>query len=1079
MNIHLTKKKKKLFPQYLILLGLTSLLILNSLESVYFQPQTSEFPQSHNKGTDIQYNVPITSDSSVENIIFQDLPNTDLLDNTEIINNFYNYLEDDTIIYDRPPSIIATYFIVSMLASIDPTLLLPKTDKILDFLVTRFNPATEKFEENVNYTYYNQLYNDGKDLLLAPYTPEITHEMALVVLAKCNKLSTFSSAQITNWITEIWSHQNIDGGFGTLYSPNSTLLETYYAIESLLALNNLNPDVFPSIQKNAIQSFIASRQRTGDWATVGIGAFGEYSEDLMLGWEFFYASWLALNSIEMIEGDVSTVKDDFISFLLDSNLNNPSTHCFYGQWNDKASPDIITYYGTAILGDCIRIVEAEPQFPDIYNAQSTLISANLIENTGLDLEYNYFYWASDVPGDDLFSQFLIVKYLTNLEVWNLVDDQEFLNYYLSFLTEIGGGTYISNIWNSSKGDYLKFNALKYSGINESQVYDIIMSRKFATYFGDLRNISSNPQDQSYKMLLHWNEWAYYPIATNYFSLQLLEEYDLLDDFSTEVGSEYTDFIWWIHGKLTPEGYFSNSPEYMVSGNLESTYYALESQKILLDYDPTLDILDYYTLQERNSVLLYCEQFIEEDSNFWFVNCSDSLENHQLGRFQSLKYVVSIEEILGGNGVDYAKLEQYLVLVYETQWDTLKVQEKSDMLYLLDKIASSYSSLSEKISHEQIRTQILYIISQDHYPENEVDFIAPLLKDSTVMVYMEIPANLIIDESYTYLAQFSSVASLISVENISISDYNNNFNNWYSWGSMVGCEVIPRFHESTPYSWDVFLEFGYRGNNYSYPFSVDLSIPFSSNVETNYVGSYIITSLSVESPDSLISVLEPELFVYDFDSNLVGHYHMSNMTTIPGLEEISFECEIVEQLHDTFNYTLIWEFNYDFLDNISIEFTYIENIPPTLYHENATITGIMALDQNLYQYNFSITYSDPESNPPEYVRVILNDTSYLMEYQTGDYKTGAKFGCDMYLEVGTYTYYFIASDGRNVILLPETDQFYLSVTDLSDLEGEPASTKIGNYIIETILSLGSVGAGVSGVIFKNKQKIYQKILSTHV
>ncbi|QEE16326.2 hypothetical protein DSAG12_02156 [Promethearchaeum syntrophicum] len=1043
----------------------------NLAGSEYNLLESSEPNYPYNSTENDILKFPLPSDVTGENIIFQSLPNPDLLDNSEIITDFYEYLENDNIIYDRPPSIIATYYVVSTLYDIDPSRLALHADKILDYLTSHYNAQTEVFEENINYTYYNEGYPDGRELLLAPYTPEITHEMALVVLKKCDRLAAFSGGQVSNWISGIWGTQNVDGGFGSLYSPNSTLLETYYSVEALLALNDFDATIFSVFQKNVIGNFIASRQRSLEILPFGNGAFSEYSEDVIVGWEFFYASWLALNTIEMIEGDFSGVKDNFINFVLDNGLNNPSTHCFYSQWNDKASPDIITYYGTAILGDCIRILEAEAQFPDIYNCQNTLISANLLDQTRLDREYNYFYWASDVPGDDLFSQFLIVNYLTNIGVWNLVDESKYIDYYDSFLTEKGGGTYISNIWNSAKGDYLKFKSLKYAGINESQIFDLVMSRQFATYFGDLRNISTNVQDQSYKIMRNWNEWTYYPIATNYFSLSLLNEFGLLENFAAAAGADYDDFIWWIHGKLTSEGFFSNSPEEMVCGNLESTFYALQSQQFLLNYDVLNDLYDYYTLPEISSILSYCEQFIMEDGDYWYVNCSESIENKNIGRFQALKYVVSIEEILGGNGINAEKLKNYLVFAFENEWDACSIQEKTELLVLMDKMECSYVDLISETSHVQIRDLIQYIITQDHYPEDDVKFVSQLLKDGHIKVYMDIPPNQILGESYTYLAQFSSISSVISVDNLSIRGYDTDFTNWASLGSMAACEVMPQFDEFDPYSWGISFDFTFRETNYSYPFSVDVSIPFFRNAEIISNGDTVASQLSVECPESLASKVIPELYLYDDEANFIAFYQVGAMAVDHQQEVINWNCDISDHLHQNQNYTLVWDFNFDFLENISTRFLFLGDTPPILHSE--TLSNV----EN--HFEFLISYSDNQENSAEYVNLTINGATYSMHALNGNDAKNKIFKYDLDLDIGNYTYHFSTSDGKYYLKYPETGFFYVNVLDLSEIVPEKKATKIGNYIIETILSLGSVGAGVSGIIFKNKQKIYQKILSTHI
>ena len=103
----------------------------------------------------------------------------------------------------------------------------------------------------------------------------------------------------------------------------------------------------------------------------------------------------------------------------------------------------------------------------------------------------------------------------------------------------------------------------------------------------------------------------------------------------------------------------------------------------------------------------------------------------------------------------------------------------------------------------------------------------------------------------------------------------------------------------------------------------------------------------------------------------------------------------------------------------------------------------------------------------------------MSYQYGSYQSGAVFKCDVYLEVGNYKYYFLTIDETYPIKYPQIDFFYLNVVDLSNIVLEKESTKIGNYIIEGLLSLGSVGTGISGFIFRNKQKIIKNMLSKTV
>ncbi|NVM56013.1 MAG: hypothetical protein HWN66_20110, partial [Candidatus Helarchaeota archaeon] len=83
------------------------------------------------------------------------------------------------------------------------------------------------------------------------------------------------------------------------------------------------------------------------------------------------------------------------------------------------------------------------------------------------------------------------------------------------------------------------------------------------------------------------------------------------------------------------------------------------------------------------------------------------------------------------------------------------------------------------------------------------------------------------------------------------------------------------------------------------------------------------------------------------------------------------------------------------------------------------------DQNT-QFNFSILYTDKENDPPKYLYILINGTSYPMEKKDpsdSNYTDGCMYQYFIYLRPGNYRYSFDCSDG---ILINQTKNFDLLV-----------------------------------------------------
>jgi len=102
-------------------------------------------------------------------------------------------------------------------------------------------------------------------------------------------------------------------------------------------------------------------------------------------------------------------------------------------------------------------------------------------------------------------------------------------------------------------------------------------------------------------------------------------------------------------------------------------------------------------------------------------------------------------------------------------------------------------------------------------------------------------------------------------------------------------------------------------------------------------------------------------------------------------------------------------------------TYINVNPPTL------LNGIVIppSGNNYTDYRFQVDYKDADNNPPTYVKVTINETSYLMTPQNPtdrDYINGATYIYETKLSAGQHKYQYNASDGINFASIPSNGSY---------------------------------------------------------
>jgi len=419
----------------------------------------ADFSTEINPHLDIQTDLPLgvvptsQADRTVP-VIYTDLPQVDARDNHLEFNLVGETLASSDFMDRKQTSIPATYFSAMTLYNMGDPAFTTMIPELIDYLMGNYNPISLRFIDVINYTYYEN--NEGIELLHAPYSPEISHYMAIILLARCEELQNqFSVEDLDAFKLGIWNTQNADGGFGTLHNPNSTLLETYFSVYALAAIANFVPGYLFPMQILALQQFLRECQ-TNDFFT---GPFNEFNSGENFGWTTFLASWLALNTLELIGGDPSVYRGDFVSFWQSYELYNAETHCFYGSFNERIQPDIIYFYGTAIVGDCIRILEVENEFPDLPQADNVLLNGTHYNQNQILSGPNYFKITSSIPIDDLWIQFLVTHYLSNRGKIDLLKDENdnyrgLSDFMLSHFTD-GGASALSQWETSSKFDSIK------------------------------------------------------------------------------------------------------------------------------------------------------------------------------------------------------------------------------------------------------------------------------------------------------------------------------------------------------------------------------------------------------------------------------------------------------------------------------------------------------------------------------------------------------------------------------------------------------------------------------------------------
>ncbi len=115
---------------------------------------------------------------------------------------------------------------------------------------------------------------------------------------------------------------------------------------------------------------------------------------------------------------------------------------------------------------------------------------------------------------------------------------------------------------------------------------------------------------------------------------------------------------------------------------------------------------------------------------------------------------------------------------------------------------------------------------------------------------------------------------------------------------------------------------------------------------------------------------------------------------------------------------------------------VVNTPPLLSFSVTPGFGNDGVEPNLTYGStttvFSAVYTDSEDAMPQYMRVVVNGTSYDMADGGGDIKQGKVFSYSVPIHTfskGIYAYHFEASDGVNAVRFPQTGELQFEVKNV--------------------------------------------------
>ncbi len=243
------------------------------------------------------------------------------------------------------------------------------------------------------------------------------------------------------------------------------------------------------------------------------------------------------------------------------------------------------YVGAAWFGECLRVLNLQSLEP-VASVQRTLVK--------MAINQPYFTLTNLTNDHTLAYQFWIWQYLNSSgAIAQLSPTAHYAaSQYLANYFTLGGGASFDNNAELSpltESTYLNFIA-QYDWVtdaNTTSLFPKLMNHlsDYGWYFEDrltMHQLRALDEDS-----LEYNGAFYNPVASNYGVLLMLEAFNLFPEFCANISTNLGNFAAWPASQLDPAGFFYNNTA-TLTGNLRSTFEALDSQWILFEADPALN-----------------------------------------------------------------------------------------------------------------------------------------------------------------------------------------------------------------------------------------------------------------------------------------------------------------------------------------------------------------------------------------------------------------------------------------------------------------------------------------------------------
>jgi len=748
---------------------------------------------------------------------------------TATATNLMTTYNNKTLKETRSPTIFATWLAVETLGKVNHSVLMSPTirDPTIQYLISTLN-GSMVFHENLNYTTYMNVSDNNEDkFIFAPYTPTVIHQTALIALGKLSALSeTFSRDQLVSWKAEILAGMHADGGFGTRIKDGmvqSTLVETYFAVASLVQLNLALNEIISSAYILNIQTYVKNHQSTFTvMPNPPEGCFYEYSAAASRGWTDFQIDWMACQIIDMIDANIVLFQDAFHTFLDTWEIFLPQDLCFVPTFNDRGSEGKYFYSGTYLLGDCIRILQLENNYP------MTDIQAKVL---GQFAQSKNFLGINISTERDISIQFFGAHYLNTSSIITSLSEATHTNltmFLADFFMPTGGASFQNTEDLGLRGKAALFcyenqyNTL--TSAQKTQMYwalNIHRTWKVSGtyyYFSDT-NFNGTLWRRNfghYDTL--WNDY----VESTYWAIYTLQQLGLLTTFYTVQGWQaYLNFEAWPKSQLLADGSFCNDSRFGV-GDLQSTYYALETQRILIEFNTGQTFSTYYSTAELTRIRDYVMQYVHSNETHWWAEAPDlSMNTATLYTYAILK-IVSLGDIVQEKLVTFVQEQIELPINIDSSLVTLTSRLQNALIDRAVKIIPMHAIISNYLA--LMNAQFLTPDSCNFLMFTQIGKSIRLL-----IAFMDYP---IIHALYTakpYSMMVCNWITSLPLTNLNLTgEHGTQFRTWSNTNGAYSALICPEYSPTDVQNWSWQVVF--RANNIDYRVVGSTNLTYEFHVE---------------------------------------------------------------------------------------------------------------------------------------------------------------------------------------------------------------------------------------------------------